>query len=1114
MTHAIPVVRDAHVAVTLLLGNADSPPAVDPKVKTLAQDLAYGGYPGGRILEADDLELAAQIAETVRALCPKDCDADGVLDECEIFSGASTDCNHNRIPDECEPDLDCNDNGVRDICDVGAETSADCNRDYIPDECQVVAYVDADAVGGDTGASWADAFSTLQQAFDFLSEPEGCSTREIWVAQGTYVPSARSDTQDPRSATFNLPVDTQVYGGFAGFETLLGQRNRGLYPTLLSGDLAHNDVGAHGDPTRGENVYHVVTGGNVQATTVLDGFVIVGGASDDVGGGMLINEGSPTIRNCIFVGNEAALAGGAAAAGGQSSSQTAPVFVNTVFSGNYAGEDGGAVRFTNAEVTFVNCTFATNGTDGQTGGGIAGNSNADNTSMLAVINSILWRNTAGFNGRQIAVLDPEAINPGTCTVAVSYSDVQGGQLGIRMPNPAAYPGNTLVWETNTNLDADPLFTDADGADDVAGTPDDCLRLVGASPCVDAGSNEDVPSDAATDLDGNPRIVDGDGDSSVVVDMGAYESNPLETPLSAPLPHDRLKNRYISFRPNNDGFVALNIRRTSPGPPTQVGWVGVPDGAGFAEVVPSMQFHRRFWSEPVVHVGDCEIMPDATYEVQSTQDGITYSAPLAVPTAARPAPLWWGDVVGYMDPYQNQWTEANGVVNMNDLIAEIHGFQRWADAPHVTVLDLAAVGSASACLNRIVNFTDVFLVIKAFQGEAYPFYVCSANGRPCSSLGAPCPTVPGDQCGVGSCVLPDSASCQYGCAQSCERGACCSPSLHSTDCEENVQRYACVWSGLAYAGNGSTCLECPHRCDHLGVTCDNCWLGTALQGNCPGGYLSDSSCDCGCQWDPLLEAACEPADDFASGQGFAGQEFGGDGPMGPESGEVALSVSVEPYQIQAEQTATIEVFVDSVANLGAYETAVVLTPTTGSTGTLTLEALTIETTRADFAFGAQSVVSGSNLTDGKAGAALVSGSGISVTGPAYLATYTYRASTDAVGVWEVTASDEAYLLDGAAARVECFAGNVEYIRVGVECTLDGHCDDGNQCTSDACVSGTCAHTNLPNGTLCDDGLFCTKTDKCNGSGVCVGGYKTPCTGTDHCCEDFDACFPEEIPCGGW
>ncbi len=41
-----------------------------------------------------------------------------------------------------------------------------------------------------------------------------------------------------------------------------------------------------------------------------------------------------------------------------------------------------------------------------------------------------------------------------------------------------------------------------------------------SPCIDAGDN--TATQALVDLDGNPRIVDGDGDGTPVVDMGAYE----------------------------------------------------------------------------------------------------------------------------------------------------------------------------------------------------------------------------------------------------------------------------------------------------------------------------------------------------------------------------------------------------------------------------------------------------------------------------------------------------------------------------------------------------------------------------------------------------------------
>jgi hypothetical protein len=44
-----------------------------------------------------------------------------------------------------------------------------------------------------------------------------------------------------------------------------------------------------------------------------------------------------------------------------------------------------------------------------------------------------------------------------------------------------------------------------------------------SAAIDAGTNAE-PDLPATDLTGDPRIADGDGDGSSVVDMGAYESS--------------------------------------------------------------------------------------------------------------------------------------------------------------------------------------------------------------------------------------------------------------------------------------------------------------------------------------------------------------------------------------------------------------------------------------------------------------------------------------------------------------------------------------------------------------------------------------------------------------
>jgi hypothetical protein len=52
-----------------------------------------------------------------------------------------------------------------------------------------------------------------------------------------------------------------------------------------------------------------------------------------------------------------------------------------------------------------------------------------------------------------------------------------------------------------------------------------LRLTAGSGCIDTGTNTPYGELSATDFDGNPRIVDGDGDGTATVDMGAYEFQP-------------------------------------------------------------------------------------------------------------------------------------------------------------------------------------------------------------------------------------------------------------------------------------------------------------------------------------------------------------------------------------------------------------------------------------------------------------------------------------------------------------------------------------------------------------------------------------------------------------
>ncbi|MFN8546138.1 MAG: putative metal-binding motif-containing protein [Candidatus Binatia bacterium] len=72
---------------------------------------------------------------------------------------------------------------------------------------------------------------------------------------------------------------------------------------------------------------------------------------------------------------------------------------------------------------------------------------------------------------------------------------------------------------------------------------------------------------------------------------------------------------------------------------------------------------------------------------------------------------------------------------------------------------------------------------------------------------------------------------------------------------------------------------------------------------------------------------------------------------------------------------------------------------------------------------------------------------------------------------------------------CVAGACE--------TTARSCDDGNPCTTDACVLGLgCQHADQPDGASCSDG------NPCNGEERCAGGACMPGTGLD--CDDHNDC----------
>ncbi|TWT45447.1 hypothetical protein RAS1_18720 [Phycisphaerae bacterium RAS1] len=224
-----------------------------------------------------------------------------------------------------------------------------------------VIYVDADATGTGDGSSWLNALTSLPAALDLADAGD-----ELWVAAGIYRPAAGS-----RDATIRLKTGVAIYGGFAGAETQIVQRDVGANLTLISGDMNGDDDADWSN--RGENCYQVVTALNVDDTAVLDGFTVRGGyadgpffgadpASRDQGSAVNIYFARPVIRNCTFEDNWAVNHGTINDHGGAYIS-------NCVFRNNFAVSHGaGLYIHHDVETEAAGCLFDGNVTPGNGGG--------------------------------------------------------------------------------------------------------------------------------------------------------------------------------------------------------------------------------------------------------------------------------------------------------------------------------------------------------------------------------------------------------------------------------------------------------------------------------------------------------------------------------------------------------------------------------------------------------------------------------------------------------------------------------------------------------------------------------------------------------------------------
>ena len=338
-------------------------------------------------------------------------------------------------------------------------------------------WVDDDYHGGryNDGHTWRyDAFVEIQDGIDAVASPG-----IVHVAAGYYLEN------------ITLKDGVQVLGTGASVTTI--------------------DGGGAGS---------VVTAINVGPDTALGGFTITGGNADN-GGGMHMDHSSPTVSNNVFQGNSAKFNGG----GIDIYSYSSPIMRNNIIRDNTATGGGGiavrayssliiigniihdnsAVGYASGDITnYTSCSTMANN--------IIGDNNVDEFgggvymrySSLTLVNSTIVNNSA-FSGGGVyreAGSSPTIFN---CIIwgngddlyncTAIYSNIEDSDLG------------------EGNISADPLFVDPTSGD---------YHLQAGSPCIDAGTNAWAPTQ---DLEGNTRPIDGDGDGTLMTDMGAYEYVP-------------------------------------------------------------------------------------------------------------------------------------------------------------------------------------------------------------------------------------------------------------------------------------------------------------------------------------------------------------------------------------------------------------------------------------------------------------------------------------------------------------------------------------------------------------------------------------------------------------
>lgn len=406
----------------------------------------------------------------------------------------------------------------------------DATTNYSENCIPTVYYVNANASGNNDGSSWADAFTSIEDALN-----NALLNDEIWVSSGVYTPATAG-------TVLRLDLENlKIYGGFDGTELALTDRDLTKVftdnATIISGDINGDDIEGDFTTNKTDNATTLVS--LEDDNVIFDGFVLqnayTSGSSsviatntnvtnftlkntwitENYSAGLLLDwrkfSGDLVVEN-IAITNNATNNGVILLEHSASNSDALTShWSNILFTDNAYNSDFGAIWFRRSTssngnrsvVHYLNNATIVNNVNNHATVQQVINVSGSGWIRLETRNSILWQNK--YNGNQFGTVDIEnsKTNEGDSQTINVYNTI--AQVTAAATSGTYNTSNlTLLDPTTDNLNLDTDYKPTSASNYV----------------VDQGDNAyyDVTLFGDLDLSGITRIF------NTTIDLGAYEYN--------------------------------------------------------------------------------------------------------------------------------------------------------------------------------------------------------------------------------------------------------------------------------------------------------------------------------------------------------------------------------------------------------------------------------------------------------------------------------------------------------------------------------------------------------------------------------------------------------------